>query len=391
MLDISGPFNGKPAARHAEPAAHLRVPAGRAQAAHRAQTRRLRAERRFCARRWRAARYAGAGDRRGHRAAARHLQRRAASDRDFDTGIERALEALLSSPKFLIRDRARARRRRSRARIPAHRPRAGLAPVVLPLEEHPGRRAARHRRARPAEGSGGARAAGAAHARRSARDALHERLRRASGCEVRNIHAQDPDRSAVPDFDDTLRDAMATETELFFESQVREDRPIQELLRANYTFLNERLARHYGIADVYGSHFRRVTLDRRDALRPARPGERADGHLVRATARRSCCAASGSSRTCSARRRRRRRRTCRRSRKTTGGEADVAARAHGAAPQQPGLRDLPLAHGSAGLRARELRRDRQVARQRRRRRDQLDDRAVRRGRSRVRRRSARRC
>ena len=61
-------------------------------------------------------------------------------------------------------------------------------------------------------------------------------------------------------FDPTLREAMARETELFFESQVREDRPIQDLLRANYTFLNERLAQHYGIPGVFGSHFRRVTL-----------------------------------------------------------------------------------------------------------------------------------
>ena len=53
---------------------------------------------------------------------------------------------------------------------------------------------------------------------------------------------------------------MARETELFFESQVREDRPIPDLLRANYTYLNERLARHYGIDNIYGSHFRRVTL-----------------------------------------------------------------------------------------------------------------------------------
>jgi hypothetical protein len=61
---------------------------------------------------------------------------------------------------------------------------------------------------------------------------------------------------------------MAQETKLFFESQVREDRPVQELLRADYTYLNERLARHYGIDNVYGSHFRRATLtdERRHGL-----------------------------------------------------------------------------------------------------------------------------
>jgi uncharacterized protein DUF1588/uncharacterized protein DUF1585/uncharacterized protein DUF1592 len=77
---------------------------------------------------------------------------------------------------------------------------------------------------------------------------------------VRNIQASTPDQMMYPDFEDTLRQAMARETELFFESQVRENRPITELLSANYTFLNERLARHYGIEDIYGSHFRRVSL-----------------------------------------------------------------------------------------------------------------------------------
>jgi Protein of unknown function (DUF1588)/Protein of unknown function (DUF1585)/Protein of unknown function (DUF1592) len=86
--------------------------------------------------------------------------------------------------------------------------------------------------------------------------------------QIRNIHTQDPDRARFPDFDPTLREAMARETELFFESQVSEDRPVPELLSANYSYLNERLARHYGIEDVYGNQFRRVTLsdDRRGGL-----------------------------------------------------------------------------------------------------------------------------
>ena len=53
---------------------------------------------------------------------------------------------------------------------------------------------------------------------------------------------------------------MVRETELFLDAQLKEDHSIVELLTANYTFLNEQLARHYGIPDVYGSHFRRVTL-----------------------------------------------------------------------------------------------------------------------------------
>jgi hypothetical protein len=83
--------------------------------------------------------------------------------------------------------------------------------------------------------------------------------------EVRNLQGLDPN---APAFDDSLRKAMAKETELFFESQVREDRPLPELLRADYTFLNEQLARHYGINNIYGSHFRRVTVtdERRQGL-----------------------------------------------------------------------------------------------------------------------------
>ena len=85
-----------------------------------------------------------------------------------------------------------------------------------------------------------------------------------------------------PDFDDNLRQAFRQETELFFDSILREDRSVLDLLRADYTFLNERLAKHYGIPDVYGSRFRRVTLDDGSrARRPAAPGQHADGDLVR--------------------------------------------------------------------------------------------------------------
>jgi len=77
---------------------------------------------------------------------------------------------------------------------------------------------------------------------------------------LRNMGSVRPDPARFPTFDDNLRVAFQEETRLFLESQVREDRPISELLTANYTFVNERLARHYGIANVAGSHFRRVTL-----------------------------------------------------------------------------------------------------------------------------------
>ena len=77
---------------------------------------------------------------------------------------------------------------------------------------------------------------------------------------LRNLPASVPVQQNYPDFDDTLRQAFRTETELFFKSVVREDRSALDLLRADYTFLNERLAGHYGIADVKGTRFRRVTL-----------------------------------------------------------------------------------------------------------------------------------
>ena len=78
--------------------------------------------------------------------------------------------------------------------------------------------------------------------------------------QLRSLRAINPDQDVFPYFDENLREAFRQETELFFESLLREDRSILELLSADYTFLNERLARHYGIPDVYGSHFRRVEL-----------------------------------------------------------------------------------------------------------------------------------
>jgi hypothetical protein len=77
---------------------------------------------------------------------------------------------------------------------------------------------------------------------------------------LRNLRAVNPDIYAFPDFDDNLRQSAMRETELLFETIVREDRPITELLDANYTFLNERLARHYGIEGIYGDQFRRVDV-----------------------------------------------------------------------------------------------------------------------------------
>jgi hypothetical protein len=78
--------------------------------------------------------------------------------------------------------------------------------------------------------------------------------------QIRNLEGVTPDPNTFPDFDDNLRDAFERETYLFLENEFREDRSISHLLTADYTFLNERLARHYEIPNVYGNHFRRVTL-----------------------------------------------------------------------------------------------------------------------------------
>jgi mono/diheme cytochrome c family protein len=77
---------------------------------------------------------------------------------------------------------------------------------------------------------------------------------------LRNIDAVNPSANLFRDFDDNLRQAFRQETELFFDSVLREDRSVRTFLKADYTFLNERLAKHYGIPNVYGSRFRRVTL-----------------------------------------------------------------------------------------------------------------------------------
>jgi hypothetical protein len=99
--------------------------------------------------------------------------------------------------------------------------------------------------------------------RRMLRDPRSEALVTSFGQQVlylRNLPATSPDGVFYPNWDDELRQSLKRESELFFESIIREDRDIGELLTADYTFVNERLARHYGIPNVYGSRFRRVTL-----------------------------------------------------------------------------------------------------------------------------------
>ena len=127
---------------------------------------------------------------------------------------------------------------------------------------------------------------------------------------LRNLDTAEPNLRLFPDFDHNLRSAFHQETQMLFASIVGEDRNVLDLLRADYTFLNERLARHYGIPNVHGTQFRRVALPA-DSVRGGLLGH---GSILTVTSyapeHRPCCAASGSSRTCSACHRRHRRPTC---------------------------------------------------------------------------------
>jgi hypothetical protein len=97
---------------------------------------------------------------------------------------------------------------------------------------------------------------------------------------LRNLKNVIPDKDEFPDFDDNLRQAMRRETELLFESMIHEDRNVLDLLTADYTFVNERLARHYGIPNIYGSRFRRVVVPSE-----ARRGLLGQGSILTVTAR----------------------------------------------------------------------------------------------------------
>ena len=195
------------------------------------------------------------------------IYREGRRDRDFEAGIERALEALLSMPKFLMRverqpvdTRPGAVYRVSDVELASRLsfflwksiPDDALLDIAERGELSDPATLARQVRRLLADRRG----------TRFMDDFVGQWL------QMRNIFSQDPDGALFAGFNDTLRSAMVRETELFFRSQVREDRPIRELLRADYTFLNEQLARHYGIDDLYGSHFRRVTWtdDRRHGL-----------------------------------------------------------------------------------------------------------------------------
>ena len=178
---------------------------------------------------------------------------------DFDTGIEKALTAVLTAPEFLFR-----------AELDPDHAAPGGAYRIDPVEL-----ASRlsfflwssipddELLAAAASGELGRPEGLEKQARRMLADPRSSNLAgnfAGQWLHLRSLESFSPNARLFPDFDDNLRRAFRRETELFVESILREDRSALDLIRADYTFLNERLAKHYRIPGVYGTRFRRVAL-----------------------------------------------------------------------------------------------------------------------------------
>jgi mono/diheme cytochrome c family protein len=188
----------------------------------------------------------------------------------FDGGIESALRAILTSPKFVFRaeqDAAAAPTAPSAAAVNA------FTPAAVPVNdlELASRLSFFLWSSIPDDELIDVASKGQLRQRavleRQVRRMLADRRADAmvanfagQWLQLRNLRASIPDQNDFPDFDDNLRQAFRRETELLFQSVMREDRSVLDLLTADYTFVNERLARHYRIPSVYGSHFRRVPV-----------------------------------------------------------------------------------------------------------------------------------
>ena len=274
----------------------------------------------------------------------------------FESGIEMAIRSILVSPDFLFRLESQP---------------AGAAPNTpyrlsdLDLASRlsfflwssiPDDELVKVAEKNNLQQARGAAAAGAADACGSALAALVDNFA-GQWLHIRNVAGHQPSPEVLFHYDDNLRKAFEQETKLFFESIVRENRSVIDLLDADYTFLNERLAKHYGIPGVSGERFRRVPLAaRQPAPRAARPGLDSDGDVV------SESDVAGHPRQMDSREHfRRAAATAAAERARAEGRARPAegaadARADGRAPRESGVRGLPRADGPAGLRARELRR-----------------------------------
>ena len=196
----------------------------------------------------------------------------------FEAGIERALQQLLVSPEFLFRveaDPADARAAAANYRVGDLELASRLSFFVwssVPDDEL-------------LDAAAGGTLSDPAELERQVRRMLADDRARAltdnfvgQWLQLRNLEAARPSQVLFADFDDGLRQAFRRETELFFESIVREDRSVLDLLDADYTFVNDRLARHYGIPHVQGSHFRRVAV-----TDPARGGLLGQGSILTIT------------------------------------------------------------------------------------------------------------
>ena len=204
---------------------------------------------------------------------------RAAAKNGFEAGITASLEAILASPYFIFRiEREREARPGSTVRVadvdlasrlsfflwgtPPDKELLSLAtsgklsdPRVLEAQ-------AKRMLADERSGALGTRFA-------------------AQWLRLQDVDKVHPDPNFYPNFDENLAAAMRRETVLFFNSLVQDDRSFLDLYRADYTFVNERLAQHYGIPGVAGTEFRKVQYPGRLAPRPARPGQRAGPDLAR--------------------------------------------------------------------------------------------------------------
>jgi hypothetical protein len=180
-------------------------------------------------------------------------------EKDFDTGIERALHRMLASPKFLLRveppppDTAPGAVYRLSDLDLASRLSFFLWSSIP--DDELLRLAGDGRLRNPAVFE--------QQVRRMLADQRSDAIVQnfaGQWLQFRNLKNSVPSEDLFPEFDDNLRQAFARETELFFDSIIREDHSVLDLLTADYTFVNERLARHYGMPNVYGSQFRRVNV-----------------------------------------------------------------------------------------------------------------------------------
>ena len=215
------------------------------------------------------------------------LYRDGATRGGFESGIELAVRSILVSPKFLFRFESQP------ATVAPNTP---YRITDLELASRlsfflwssiPDDELLDVAEKKTLQRSGGAASSRSADARGPALGGAGRATSPASGCTCATCPGSRPSPELLFHFDDNLRQAFERETELFFESIVRENRSVLDLLDADYTFLNERLARHYGIPGVYGERVPAgVAAGRQRAPRPAGTGLDSDGHVASRIGRR---------------------------------------------------------------------------------------------------------